>query len=493
MDTMRPKISVCIPTYNRATYLRAALNSVFEQSMQDFEVIVYDDASFDDTVDVIKDFPDQRLRYFRQSHNVGIAQNRNSCLSEVRGDYIAWLDSDDLYLPEMLSRQAAVLDKHPNVGLVHGAFHVIDGEGKPLPSWPRPFEKDTIEESVDAFRELALCNYINSSTVMVRRGAYDSAGRYSVELANFCEDLEMWLRIGLHYDIAFTARPVAACRWHNDRATTTASRQQSCTRFERLVVHRVFFDHSAEIANRRRLKRRADAAIAARGLLRSGDASLRGRRKASVIEVVQAVRAAPWLLEIPRTWQMIWAISTRREMQVYLHSRALLKQLYKELKESRYGAYIGAQIDRDPDWDNQLQQIANIIRSHIPSESPIAVVDKWDPTLLALSRRSGWHFPDLELSPSGYPANSNEAISHLQKLIDRGAEYLIFPNAYRWWLEFYSDFHDHLENAHRRVFSDAICTIYELVTSRNNSHPVSNSTTKMSVPGSKRSKMTCQQ
>src|SRR4051794_21609038 len=106
MVNATPKISVCIPTYNRARYLPTALRSVFGQTLQDFELVVYDDFSTDDTAAVVTAFSDDRLRFFRQPHNVGIARNRNSCLSEARGEYIAWLDSDDVYLPEMLAVQS---------------------------------------------------------------------------------------------------------------------------------------------------------------------------------------------------------------------------------------------------------------------------------------------------------------------------------------------------------------------------------------------------
>ena len=80
MSVEQPKISVCVPTYNQGRYLRQALDSVLRQTLSDFEIIVYDDASTDDTQQVVAGVADKRLRYFRQPHNVGVAMNRNSCL-----------------------------------------------------------------------------------------------------------------------------------------------------------------------------------------------------------------------------------------------------------------------------------------------------------------------------------------------------------------------------------------------------------------------------
>jgi glycosyltransferase involved in cell wall biosynthesis len=129
-----PAITVCVPTYNRARYLPQALESIAAQTHAGWEAVVYDDASTDDTAEVIGSFRDDaRFRFFRQPRNVGIAANRNACLREARGDYIAWLDSDDVYEPEMLATQAAVLDRRPGVGLVHGAFR-----SRRTPSSPGP-------------------------------------------------------------------------------------------------------------------------------------------------------------------------------------------------------------------------------------------------------------------------------------------------------------------------------------------------------------------
>jgi hypothetical protein len=120
-------------------------------------------------------------------------------------------------------------------------------------------------------------------------------------------------------------------------------------------------------------------------------------------------------------------------------------------------------VNQNPEWELQLRGVARSVRRVVPRGARIAVVDKWDPTLLHLCRREGWHFPDLELSPGGYPKDSEGAISHLRQLMDRGAHYLVLPEAYRWWLDHYAGFREHLDGRHRQVSADPNCIIYELL------------------------------
>ena len=462
-----PKISVCIPTYNRASYLRAALDSVFRQTRQDFEIIVFDDASTDGTQELVASIPDDRLRYFCQTQNAGIARNRNSCLEVVRGQYVAWLDSDDLYLPQMLATQSSVLDQHPKVGLVHGGFEVIDADDKRITDWETPFKEDTIEAGRDAFSELVLCNYITSPTVMVRLACYERVGPYAVELGNFSEDWEMWLRIALHHDLAFTAESVASYRWHDQSISAATARAGHWTRGELCTLQRIFLQYAREIPVAKMLQRRARAAVAAKALFRSGEARLRGQRQMALAEVVRAFGAAPWLLRSPHSWLLAVAVAACREAAEYRHSKVLLNQLYTQLAGTRYGESIRKQVTWNPEWERVLCEVARTVQRLVPRTALVALVDKWDPTLLGLCRRKGWHFPDLELSPGGYPSNSDGAIAHLQQLMSLGATYLVFPSASFWWLDYYAGFRQHLDDCHRRLWSDDQCVVYQLLIDTN--------------------------
>ena len=109
------RVSVLIPTYNRAEYLGEAIESVLAQTYRDFEIVVVDDGSTDNTSELVQRYP--CVRYVYQDH-AGIPQTRNRALAEARGDLIAWLDSDDLYAPEKLEKQVQYVLAHPDCSIV---------------------------------------------------------------------------------------------------------------------------------------------------------------------------------------------------------------------------------------------------------------------------------------------------------------------------------------------------------------------------------------
>ncbi len=118
---MHPAVSVVLPTYNRAQSLPGAMRSVLDQSFGDLELIIVDDASTENIEAIVADFGDPRIRYLRLDHNSGAAAARNVGMAETRGQYIAFQDSDDIWLPGKLARQVELLEgQPPNVGVVTG-------------------------------------------------------------------------------------------------------------------------------------------------------------------------------------------------------------------------------------------------------------------------------------------------------------------------------------------------------------------------------------
>ena len=125
---MPPKVSIIIPAYNRAHLIGATLRSALRQTYRDYEIVVIDDGSTDDTESVIRAIaPD--ARYISQA-NVGIPEVLNVCVRAAAGEYIAFLGSDDALAPKALEKQAAVLDANPNVGIVHGQAWLMDEQGR---------------------------------------------------------------------------------------------------------------------------------------------------------------------------------------------------------------------------------------------------------------------------------------------------------------------------------------------------------------------------
>src|SRR4051812_49422897 len=121
--TSQPAVTVAIPTFNRAALLREAIASVLSQTFGDFEVIVSDNASVDQTADMVASFADKRLRYHRNTTNLGLVGNLNRCLSLARGTYITVIHDDDRMLPTNLERKVAALQRNPRLGFVHSRYH----------------------------------------------------------------------------------------------------------------------------------------------------------------------------------------------------------------------------------------------------------------------------------------------------------------------------------------------------------------------------------
>ena len=181
-----PKVSVIILTYNRARYLQRAIRSVLDQTFQDFEIIIVDDASTDETPKVVKAFQDPRICYVRHQINQREAGSRNAGLQKSRGEYIAFLDDDDVWLSQKLAHQVALLDTSPLiVGAVYASFLKIDGETeKVLGPW-------IAEKRGNLYRDLTEQNWIGiPSTVVVRRQCFDTVGLF---------DKASRIRSGLRY------------------------------------------------------------------------------------------------------------------------------------------------------------------------------------------------------------------------------------------------------------------------------------------------------
>ena len=160
------KVSVVIPTYNRARLVTEALHSVLSQPFDDMEVLVVDDGSTDDTLSALARFTDSRLRVIHQA-NQGISGARNTGVREARGEYIAMLDSDDRWRPSVLPRLVAALDAHPDAVLVYGRAQAMDAYGFPLPQM-----KGTAEAFPgQTLRSILYGDFVPIITALVRRDA----------------------------------------------------------------------------------------------------------------------------------------------------------------------------------------------------------------------------------------------------------------------------------------------------------------------------------
>ena len=132
MGSHGPRVSVCIPVRNGADYIAECLESVLAQTFGDFELLVVDNCSTDDTETIVRRYTDRRLRYIRNAKNLGLVGNANRCLQLASSEYVGLFHHDDVMLPENLARKVSVLDAHPGVGFVHSNVLLIDQKGRRL-------------------------------------------------------------------------------------------------------------------------------------------------------------------------------------------------------------------------------------------------------------------------------------------------------------------------------------------------------------------------
>jgi glycosyltransferase involved in cell wall biosynthesis len=207
-----PKVSIVIPTYNRADLIGRTLESAINQTFADYEIVVVDDGSTDDTEAVVRRVA-PGARYVYQK-NVGIPEVMNRCVEHARGEYIQWLGSDDLLLENALAESAAILDAHPSVGLVYGAAWMIDQDDKRLwISRPSFVTGAYIRSGRKEIRDLLVSNHIVAPTVMVRGKAIVAAGGFDSRFGLY-EDWNLWTRIARTNDIAYRHDPVTCYRLH---------------------------------------------------------------------------------------------------------------------------------------------------------------------------------------------------------------------------------------------------------------------------------------
>jgi glycosyltransferase involved in cell wall biosynthesis len=212
---MTPRVSVLIPSYNHAPYLPAALQSVFDQTYRDYEIVVVDDGSTDGSVEILQGYGD-RIRLFMQA-NRGTYPTLNRCIAESQGAYLAILNSDDLWAPTKLEKQVALLEAHPEVGLVHTGGYFIDAQGNILPGNPLGFEWPRTPTG-NIIEALVRCNKIIASSVLVRRECFERLGGFREDLFG-SGDWEMWFRIALEWDIGYIDEPLTMYRVHGANAS----------------------------------------------------------------------------------------------------------------------------------------------------------------------------------------------------------------------------------------------------------------------------------
>jgi hypothetical protein len=206
--TISPTISVVMAAYNGAAFIRETIDSVFAQTMPDFEIVVADDCSKDDTLAVLATIQDPRLRVVRAERNGGPAAARNLAMAHAGGRFIVGLDQDDICRPDRFEKQLAYLDAHPDVVLVTSTIEMFEGDRIRRDPWPDlvdPAEIDWV---------MHLLNPLAWSTAMMRGDAARALDPFERDAYRFAEDFDLYTRIRAHGRIGRIAEPLVRYRLH---------------------------------------------------------------------------------------------------------------------------------------------------------------------------------------------------------------------------------------------------------------------------------------
>jgi glycosyltransferase involved in cell wall biosynthesis len=207
------KASVIVPTYNRADVLPSAIDSILAQTTKDFEIIIVDDGSTDNTREVLEPYLARpNIRYIYQE-NQKQAAARNNGILHSKSEYVGFLDSDDFWYPEKLELQIKTLEEHPEVGMVFSNQMMFNDDSEE--GWVR--YPPGVLKSGDIFKDLLKRKfYCSLQTVLVRRSVFDDVGLTDESLKNSLEDWDLTLRIAKKYKVIGIEKPLVRRRIHEE-------------------------------------------------------------------------------------------------------------------------------------------------------------------------------------------------------------------------------------------------------------------------------------
>jgi glycosyltransferase involved in cell wall biosynthesis len=215
-----PKVSVVITCYNYGQYIRAAIESVLDQTWQDFEIIVIDDGSTDDTPQVMAEYHGhETIRYLRQE-NQGQPKAKNRGIAESRGEFVAFLDADDVWLPEKLALQLQLFNE-PAVGVGYTRRYWIDPDGQVIQGNERTLRRGTI------LNYILIDNFICFSSSMVRRELLEATGGFD-ETLPMGIDYDLWIRLAAKCGFDYVNQPLIKYRTGHVNLSRNVTRRYQC-------------------------------------------------------------------------------------------------------------------------------------------------------------------------------------------------------------------------------------------------------------------------
>jgi glycosyltransferase involved in cell wall biosynthesis len=204
---LNPLVSIVTPSYNQGRFVRETIESVLSQDCAPIEYMVIDGGSKDGTLEVLRSYGDRF--YWVSEKDQGQSNAINKGWKRARGEFLAWLNSDDIYLPGAISKAVGFLKSHPEIGAVYGEGYHIDEGGQIIERYPtEPFNRARLIETC----------YICQPTVLIRKAVLDEVGLLDESL-EYCMDYDLWLRIAKKYDLGYIPDYLACTRFYYDTKT----------------------------------------------------------------------------------------------------------------------------------------------------------------------------------------------------------------------------------------------------------------------------------
>ena len=304
-----PKISVCIPTYNTARYLPEAIESVLRQEFVDYELVICDNASTDETSEICRSYDDMRVRYVRFEERTNQAGNFNRCLKAACGEFVTLLHADDFVLPGFLADRVERLEKRARAGFVFGAVNIVD-EKSVVTSTSSRWQEDCDFEVGELLYSLVLGCIVSPPSLMVRRSSVDKIGLFRTDLT-WGHDWEWALRLAERCSGCYASKPLAAYRVHGESGTAEQLNAAKNGYQERRILKETLARLAASNSRFRKLRRPALRALSLRQMYYAQQALLVGLRDVARNNLWYAVRSDVKAITRPTFWAMLVASAGR--------------------------------------------------------------------------------------------------------------------------------------------------------------------------------------
>ena len=397
--TPESKVIIAIPTYNRSNLLKINLKSVLAQDYPDFQVLVLDNASTDDTESVVRSFADRRVTYLRNETNIGPFRNFYRAIELNHSTYLVLLHDDDAMLPGFIRESVLALETYPDAAFSVTGVQGIDEYDNPVPLPNNPPPVGLIS-GLEYLHEIVAGRYsvIHNSSVMIQSSALKAIGGLDVPHSKHSADLNLQLRMAAQYDIVFIPKQLSQVRIHAGQDS-----------------HVQYYTPGG-----------------------TGPLATLAERTDAIAHLLQSPRAAD---AMHRRWL------TERLLHISRRRSEMTSQLLPSLNLT---------------WEERLQIAIQDIATSIPAGESLILVDEnqWDSK--ALSEFRLLPFLECDGQYWGSPPDDSTAIRELDRMRQEGASFMVFAWPTFWWLDYYYGLRNYLRSTFHCVLDNSRLVVFDL-------------------------------